>query len=92
MTNEQGTVYVLHFNRPFKHARHYVGWAKNPEARIEHHRQGTGARLMQVVREAGIDFVVANLMPGTRSDERRWKNRGSAARYCSICKAEKAAA
>lgn len=54
-----GTVYLLHFDRPYKHARHYLGWAKDLDARLEHHRAGTGARLLAVLKEHGIGFVLA---------------------------------
>lgn len=82
---EQGQVYVLHFDGPCGHAAHYIGWARNANARIWHHRQGSGARLTQVLRERGITFTVAAIVPGTRWDERRLKNRGSAKRVCPIC-------
>ena len=26
MTGQPGVIYMLHFHRPYKHARHYVGW------------------------------------------------------------------
>jgi hypothetical protein len=29
-----GTVYLLHFSRPYKHARHYTGWAVNVKRRL----------------------------------------------------------
>ena len=47
---QQGTVYLLHFATPFKHARHYVGYTTDLEQRIEEHRTGRGARLLAVVR------------------------------------------
>ena len=84
-------VYLIHFDRPYKHARHYTGWTRNAKTlprRIAHHRNGTGARLMQVVTEAGITFEVAKTWPdGTRDDERRLKRRGGAARICPTCRA-----
>jgi len=49
-----GTVYLLHFNEPYKHARHYVGWtARNVKRRLAEHEDGRGARLLAVVRAAG---------------------------------------
>ena len=84
------TVYLLHFNEPYKHARHYVGVAKNLEARLAQHANGQGARLTQVVREAGIDWTLARTWEGDRKTERRKKNRG--ARHCPVCKTERTAA
>lgn len=83
-----GTVYVLHFTSPFKHAKHYTGWAADFAARLAQHRSGTGARLMQVIAENGIGFEVAKTFQGTRTDERRLKNRGGASRHCPICQSQ----
>jgi predicted GIY-YIG superfamily endonuclease len=80
-----GQVYVLHLDRPLEHARHYVGWASNLEARLAHHAAGTGARLLQVCRERGIGWKLAAAMPGTRSDERRMKRNRWATRWCPEC-------
>lgn len=82
-------VYLIHFHSRYRHAGHYVGWTEedNLDARIEEHRRGNGARLMAVVREAGIDWEVARVWPGyTRKDERRIKNSGHIPRYCPICR------
>lgn len=77
MTEEaQGTVYLLHFERPFKHARHYMGYADNLERRLVEHSTGRGARLMKAVVEAGIDFVIARTWENcTEHDEARLKLR-----------------
>lgn len=90
---EVGTVYLLHFDKPYKHARHYLGFATNVDARIAHHRVGTGARLMQVVREAGIDFELVRTWENvTRTKERRIKNGGGLCRVCPVCQAAAKAA
>ena len=86
---EVGTVYLLHFDRPYKHAGHYIGFTTDLNARIEHHRNGTGARLMEVIKAAGIGFTVARTWDNvTREVERRLKNQGGACRNCPTCKAE----
>jgi predicted GIY-YIG superfamily endonuclease len=85
---EIGTVYLLHFSEPFKHAQHYLGWAKDVDGRIAHHRAGTGARLTQVVAEAGIDMELVRTWENvTRTMERRIKNGGGLSRVCPVCKA-----
>jgi predicted GIY-YIG superfamily endonuclease len=82
---QPGTVYLLHFDRPFGHARHYMGWASNLDGRLRHHRRGTGANLMRHVGRAGITWRLAATWKGaTRNDERRMKNHGHA-RRCPIC-------
>jgi predicted GIY-YIG superfamily endonuclease len=82
------SVYVLHFCAPIAHARHYTGFAVRVADRIDHHRAGRGARLTQVARERGVDFVVGVIFRGPRYDrafERRLKNAGHAERVCRIC-------
>ena len=81
-----GTVYLLHFDRPYKHARHYTGWTTDLPARLAAHLAGNGARLVEVITTAGITFSVARLWPGThRSWERQLKRWGGAARVCPRC-------
>lgn len=83
-----GLVYLLHFDKPYKHARHYWGWAQKVEARNSHHKDGTGANLMAYVAAAGISWEVAMVIPGDKYKERQMKNRGGARRLCPICKEE----
>lgn len=85
MTDEQGIVYMLHFSSPFGHAKHYVGWARNLEARLAYHGTNGGARLLWHVRAAGLTWVLARTRPGTRTDERTIKNAGGSVRYCPLC-------
>jgi len=40
-----GTVSLLHFARPYRHARHYLGYAEHLEQRLARHRAGSGVRL-----------------------------------------------
>lgn len=84
-TGEVGVIYLLHFDQPFKHTRHYIGWASNLEARLEHHRRGTGARLLAVLNQHGIGWTLARTWSGTRSRERQLKNMGGASRRCPMC-------
>ncbi len=86
----KGTVYLLHFATAYKHARHYLGYTANLEERLARHAAGNGARLVQVITEAGIAFVLARTWPGNRTLERQLKNQKHAGRLCPICLAEKA--
>ena len=54
-----GTIYVLHFDRTYKHARHYTGWTTDLTQRLNEHRQGHGARLITVITSSGIGFQLA---------------------------------
>jgi hypothetical protein len=87
-----GTVYLLHFDRPFSHARHYLGWASpgNLSARLSHHADGTGANLLRHVAKAGISWSLARTWPGDRARERQLKSRGLT-RRCPVCHPELAA-
>jgi predicted GIY-YIG superfamily endonuclease len=80
------SVYILHLQTPLKHAHHYVGFAKNVDERIAHHRNGTGARFTQVCNELGITYEVARVFKGKgRNFERKLKNTNNTKRYCPIC-------
>src|SRR5262245_43305093 len=84
---KQGTIYLLHFSEPYKHAKLYVGFTEDLAARLEAHATGQGARLMEVITQAGISFQLARTWTGSREDERRIKNRKEAPRLCPVCKA-----
>lgn len=83
-----GTIYMIHFARPYKHARHYVGWSPDLEGRLAAHKDGRGARLMAVVVAAGIEWELARTRQGTRDIERKIKRDGGASRYCPVCRAD----
>ena len=84
--NVPGTIYIIHFDQPFRHARHYVGWTEGAvEDRIAYHRSGRGAVLLRAVNEAGIGWSVVETFPGTRYDERRIKKSHHRERYCPVC-------
>jgi predicted GIY-YIG superfamily endonuclease len=80
-----GTVYLIHFDVAYKHARHYLGWTLDLLARLQAHRDGRGARLMEVITEAGITWQLARTWPGGRDRERAIKNRHEAPRLCPLC-------
>lgn len=83
-------VYLLHFDHPYYHARHYLGSTCNLEQRLLQHRHGSGARLMKAVRVAGIDFEVCRLWrvesyEEARELERTLKKWHSGVRLCPYC-------
>ena len=87
-------VYLIHFDEPYPRdkrasVQHYLGFALDKHTfkrRIEHHRKGSGARLMAAVSAAGIGFTVARTWPkGDRTEERRLKNRRNGPKLCPIC-------
>lgn len=83
------TCYLLHFNSPFGHARHYLGFASpgRLEQRLAEHAAGRGAKLTGYVKAAGITWTLARVWEdGTRTDERRMKQSGHS-RRCPLCRA-----
>ena len=85
MTGQLGVIYMLHFDRPYRHARHYVGWTDDLLDRLDRHATGHGARLVAVIWQAGIGFTLVRICEGTRRTERAIKNAGGAVRYCPAC-------
>lgn len=97
--NDNGFVYLLHFERPIapgRHtAQHYIGHASNLAARIQVHERGrrynglgqpTGcARIIEVAHERGIGFQVARVWLGGYELERRLKARKEAPVLCPLC-------
>jgi predicted GIY-YIG superfamily endonuclease len=84
------TVYLIHFEKPYWHSRHYVGFTTDLDARIADHRAGVGSRLLQVVNNAGIAWEVVRTWKGDRKFERQLKNRKHTPRLCPVCAGEAA--
>lgn len=82
-------VYVLHFDSPLHHARHYVGWTKSGrtlKARIERHQNCQGAKIMKACVLNGITFTLARVFKkGDRNFERKLKKTHNTKQYCPIC-------
>lgn len=58
---KDGVVYLIHFDRPFGHAQHYIGLASDFEKRMERHKQGRGSNLIRVIQNAGIGWHVVRI-------------------------------
>jgi len=85
------TVYLTHFNQAYRHARHYLGFVESDlDARLERHKSGHGARLMQVVAEAGISWQCVRTWQGDRKLERWLKRKKAAPTLCPVCAGAKA--
>jgi len=84
-----GTIYLLHFSQKLCHAGHYLGYTENLEERLETHRKGKGARLLQVITEQGISFELVRTWEGDRKLERKLKKQKKATKLCPICSAQK---
>ena len=81
-----GHIYLLHFDPPLAHARHYLGWTQDLEQRIATHRAGQGSPLVAAAVAAGSEIQVARTWSDVdRHFERRLKNRHETPRLCPIC-------
>jgi predicted GIY-YIG superfamily endonuclease len=80
-----GVVYLLHFDRPYRHARHYLGWTSSLPGRVTDHANGRGARLVAVITASGIGWQLARTWTGDRNRERQLKRQGGASRRCPVC-------
>lgn len=78
-------IYVIHFDTKFHHAQHYVGFSDDPAARQIDHRRGRGAKLLLVVKKAGISFRVVRIIEGDMNMERKIKRQNNSRRLCPVC-------
>lgn len=88
-TAKQSIVYLIHFDQPYKHAKHYLGFSGNVSTRLHQHTLGNGARLMQVIKEAGIQWRVVRVWAGDRALERLLKLQHNSPRLCPICRQQR---
>lgn len=85
-------VYLICFKRRFKHARHYIGWAKDIGARLTAHRNGQGAALLRALNAAGIGYCIVRVWPDAkRGFERQLKRSKTALLHCPLCVVERRA-
>lgn len=83
-------VYLLHLQFPLAHAQHYVGYSDYLEARLAHHRNGSGSDFLRAVSEERIEFLPVVLYIGAdRHFERLLHNTHNTAAYCPICTHER---
>lgn len=82
-------VYLIHFDTPLHHARHYIGFCRRRlNKRIKKHRANNGARILKALNEQGIGWQVVKVWLGPMADrtfERRLKNMKGARHLCPVC-------
>jgi predicted GIY-YIG superfamily endonuclease len=83
-----GTLYLLHFSRPYHHAKHYLGYTKYADVRrrVADHQKGRGANLTRHAVQSGIELYLAWSASGERVEERRLKRYSHVNRWCPLCK------
>ena len=82
-------LYLLHFDPPYRHARHYLGFALDVERRVDEHLRSAACSspLVRAALAAGSVVVLARVWPGgDRTLERRLKRRHEGPRLCPICR------
>lgn len=85
--NNDSGIYLICFDKPLHHARHYLGWSSDISSRLLGHASGRGSALMAAVVRAGISYTVSRTWPGaTRTDERKLKSRNNIAMLCPRCR------
>lgn len=85
--------YLLHFNVPISSehtCQHYLGSAEDVAGRVRLHLSGQAARLTQVAKERGIDFVIARVWESDdcRRLEKELKAKKNGPKLCPICRGE----
>ena len=84
-----GLIYLLHFERSYRHARHYLGYTDDLAARLAAHRAGRGSPLVAAAVRDGINFQLAATWSGDHRQERRLHcYRNSPRQLCPICRTQ----
>lgn len=81
-------IYILHFDIPLFHAKHYTGSTANLKKRLEDHANGLGSNLCYVLKQKSIEWTLSSVlyvMERPKLIERALKNQKHAHRYCGIC-------
>lgn len=97
------TCYLIHFDTPYKHAQHYMGYtSRSARARFAEHLTGSDVALVRAARDAGITMRLARIWGKEgRAFESRHKYRApgqhrhgtkrSLRPLCPICRKERTA-
>lgn len=81
-------LYLLHFDPPYRHAGHYLGFALDVDRRVDEHLRSlaSSSPLVRAAIAAGSAVSLARVWPGgDRTLERRLKRRHCHARFCPVC-------
>lgn len=86
-------LYLLHFDPPYKHARHYLGYAVGlGRGRKYASDQADGLaigahELVMAAQWGGCEITVADVLYGEgRDTQRRMRRNGSLSRFCPVCR------
>jgi hypothetical protein len=91
--DQMGTVYLIHIEPPYRHAKHYLGFTyadDSPKKRFDRHVAGRGSPLIKAALEAGSSVEVVRVWKNVdRTLERTLKLRKNTPTLCPICKQKK---
>lgn len=82
-------VYLIHLEKPLRHARHYLGFSEDLPKRIQKQRTGQGAAFMRAINKQGITWHVSRIWDGDRTFERMLKDQHNASHLCPTCRQER---
>lgn len=86
MSTSRWKIYLIHFDPPYKHARHYLGTSPHVNERMTEHANGQGSPLVRAAVAAGVQLRLARVWKrGGRALERRLKKGHNVPRLCPIC-------
>jgi len=85
--NTPGTAYLLHFDKPYKHAQHYLGWTSDLDRRLKSHEDGNRERcvLTYVIHKAGITWKLVRTWDGPLAMEKKLKALKNSRLLCPVC-------
>jgi hypothetical protein len=85
--NRVSTLYLLHIEPPYKHARHYLGIAldDNVSRRLHEHLVGRGSPLLEAAVAAGCVLHLVATFTGDKVLERRLKRNAHSPAWCPMC-------
>jgi hypothetical protein len=88
-------LYLLHFDPPYRHARHYLGYAVGTGrgyryAKDQAEGNAVGAHELVMAAQWNLtEISVADVFVGAgRAEQRRMRSNGSLSRFCPICQRE----
>jgi hypothetical protein len=85
LTCHKGRRALTRASRNCRQVQQVQHWTEDLLHRLDRHATGNGARLVEVIWQAGIGFTLVRICEGTRYTERAIKNAGGAVRYCPVC-------
>lgn len=76
----------MHFEPPYKHAKHYMGFTQDVDVRYDRHVAGRGSPLVSAALAAGCVVTIERVWSDVdRNFERQLKRRKAAPRMCPKC-------